>query len=72
MAFRKYGRPTREEQDRRILDLWLERPRSERTGDDLLKFFGWLSEHEPDLIPPGAGTYEQLRAVLGKHVVEKK
>ena len=44
------------EQARRIVDLWQERPRWQRTADDLLRFYGWLLEHEPAVIPAGPGS----------------
>ena len=43
------------EQARRIVDLWQERPRWQRTTDHLLRFYGWLLEHEPAVIPAGPG-----------------
>jgi hypothetical protein len=58
------------ERQRRILELWLERPERQRTSEDILTFYGWLSEHEPGLVPSGAGSYRQLREILKAHIVE--
>ena len=44
------------EQARRIVDLWQERPRWQRTAEHLLPFYGWLSEDEPAVIPRGPGS----------------
>ena len=60
-------RLTAQEQEHRIVTLWMERPRDRRTADDVLTFYGWLSEHEPALIPKGVGSYQQLRALLSKY-----
>jgi hypothetical protein len=59
-----------DEQRRRILELWLERNKNRRTGDDVLVFYGWLSEHEPDLLPEGSGSYKQLRKIVSEHLIE--
>lgn len=64
----------RDQQRLRLVELWLDRPKDQRTDDDLLRFYGWLSEHAPDLIPPaesGAGTYQQLRTLLSNHIIER-
>lgn len=55
---------------RQIVELWLERPKAERTGDDVMQFYGWLSEHKPDLIPSGDGAFRQLREIVAAHIVE--
>ena len=39
------------DQARRIVDVWQERPRWQRTAEHLLSFYGWLLEHEPAVIP---------------------
>ena len=49
------------EQARRIVDLWQERPRWQRTADHLLRFYGWLLEHEPAVIPAGPGSILKVR-----------
>jgi len=61
------------ERAQRLIDLWRERPKSERTGEDVLTFYGWLAEHEPGLIPGDVGhgsSLKQLRAILTPHLVE--
>jgi hypothetical protein len=64
-------RLTVEDQARRIVELWCERPKAQRTEEHVLTFFGWLSEHEPSLIPDrqeGHGSYYRLRAMLERHI----
>jgi hypothetical protein len=64
-----------DEQARRLVELWKERPKSHRTADDVLTFYGWLSEHEPKLVPGErgeSGSYERLRTILTAHVLEPK
>jgi hypothetical protein len=55
---------------RQLVELWLQRPKAERTVDDILQFYGWLSEHKPDLIPSGSGAVRQLREIVATHIVE--
>jgi hypothetical protein len=57
------------EQARRIVDLWQERPRWQRTAEHLLLFYGWLSEHEPAVIPPGPGSILKVSTILAPHLV---
>jgi hypothetical protein len=59
-----------EEQERRIVDLWQQRAKARRTDLDVLEFYGWLTEHEPALIPGGPGSYQRLRTVLRDYLVE--
>jgi hypothetical protein len=59
------------ENQRRIVELWLQRPKSERTADDVEKLYAWLLQHEPGLIPGGTGSYRKLRAILEDHLVER-
>src|SRR5687767_11025389 len=53
-----------DEQARRIVDLWQQRPRWQRTSEHLLTFYGWLSEHEPTVIPAGAGSIQKVQTIL--------
>jgi hypothetical protein len=57
------------EQARRIVDLWLERPRWQRTADHLLPFYGWLLEHEPAVIPAGPGSILKVSTILAAHLL---
>ena len=57
------------EQARRIVDLWQERPRWQRTAEHLLPFYGWLSEHEPAVIPPGPGSILKVSTILAPHLL---
>ena len=52
------------EQARRIIDLWQERPRWQRTAEHLLPFYGWLLEHEPAVIPGGPGSILKVSKIL--------
>ena len=49
------------EQARRIVDLWQDRSRRQRTSNDLMAFYGWLSEHEP------AANPDVAEAEVGEH-----
>ena len=57
------------EQAHRIVDLWQERPRWQRTADHLLPFYGWLLEHEPAVIPPGPGSILKVSTILAAHLL---
>jgi hypothetical protein len=57
------------EQARRIVDLWQERPRWQRTAEYLLAFYGWLSEHEPAVIPSGPGSILKVTTILAPHLL---
>ena len=59
------------EQARRIVDLWQERPRWQRTAEHLLPFYGWLSEHEPAVIPSGPGSILKVHAILAAHLLNR-
>ena len=57
------------EQARRIVDLWQERPRWQRTAEHLLPFYGWLLEHEPAVIPQGPGSILKVSTILSAHLL---
>src|SRR4026208_2555855 len=57
------------DQARRIVDLWQERPRWQRTAEHLLPFYGWLSEHEPALIPAGPASILKVSTILAPHLL---
>ena len=59
-----------EEQARRVVELWQDRPKSQRTSDDVLAFYGWLSDHESGLVPNGPGSYQAVRAIVAPFIVE--
>ena len=61
---------TPKERDRRIVEAWLDRPRRQRRAADVLEFYRWLLEHERDLIPPGAGSFDHVNQLIGPHLVE--
>jgi hypothetical protein len=66
-------RITPEEKARRLVELWRQRPKTQRGSDDVLTFYGWLSEHEPALVPGErgeSGSYQKLRTILDAHLVE--
>ena len=58
-----------EDRDRRIVELWQQREEQQRTEGNVVIFYYWLSQHQPNLVPTGAGAYQQLRKVLGDLVV---
>ena len=57
------------EQAQRIVDLWQERPRWQRTAEHLLPFYGWLLEHEPAVIPTGPGSILKVSTILAAHLI---
>ena len=58
-----------EERDRRIVESWLDRPRRQRHAAAALDFYRWLLEHAPDLIPPGAESYDHVIRLIEPHIV---
>jgi hypothetical protein len=59
-----------DERDRRIVEAWLDRPKRQRHATAALDFYRWLLEHAPDLIPPGAGSYDHVIRLIEPHIVE--
>ena len=59
------------EQARRIIDLWQERPRWQRTAEHLLPFYGWLLEREPAVIPAGPGSILRVSTILSAHLIDQ-
>ena len=57
------------EQARRIVELWQERPRWQRTAEHLVPFYGWLLDHEPAVIPAGPGSILKVRTILAAHLI---
>ena len=57
------------DQARRIVDVWQERPRWQRTAEHLLSFYGWLLEHEPAVIPRGAGSILKVSTILAPYLL---
>ena len=70
MGYGDRRRMKADEQCRLIVELWQQRPRWQRGPDDLLRFYGWLSEHEPAVIPSGPGSFQRIRMILMPHVIE--
>ena len=68
MRARQKARP--EERNVRIVEAWLDRPRRQRHAAAVLDFYRWLLEHQPDLIPPGAGSYDHVIRLIEPHIVE--
>jgi len=64
------GKLTPQERERRIVEAWQERPPKRRRPDDVLVFYSWLLEHEPDLVPHGPGSVGRLNQLLEPHIVE--
>lgn len=58
------------ERRERILKLWFQRPKRNRTRSDLHKFYGELVENHLELLVQGQGDpYEQLKADLHGYTV---
>lgn len=62
----------RRQQDREIVELWTGRPTDRRTANDILSFYCWLSEHRPELLPPGrpAKVYQDLHCLLTRYLID--
>jgi len=58
------------EQARRIVDLWQERPRWQRTAEYLIPFYGWLLEREPAAIPAGPGSILKVSTILSAYLID--
>jgi hypothetical protein len=54
-----------------LVRLWNDRGRGRRTRADVVRFYSWLAEHAPALIPAGPGAFQQLQAVLQSHVIDE-
>jgi hypothetical protein len=49
----------------RVRQLWNARPYANRTGTEVLIFYGWLEQHHPDLLKRGKGDpYQHLKVDL--------
>ena len=55
--------------DRRIVEAWLHRPKRQRRAADVLEFYRWLLEHQPDLVPRRAGSYDHVNKLVEPHIV---
>ena len=58
-----------EDRDRRIVELWQARSHTRRTAYDVVTFYGWLTDHQPALVPPSPGSYEHVRHLVEPHIV---
>jgi hypothetical protein len=73
-AMRKATRKS--DRERELIQLWREKPEDQRTGNDVLAFYGWLIENGlRDLLPPakmeGEDQYQSLKAFLAPYVRDK-
>ena len=59
------------ERERRIRELWLDRPRDKRTSADVLHFYYWLSHQDSALVPDGSGSFQQLLTILRDIVIDE-
>jgi hypothetical protein len=51
----------------RVRQLWKARPikREQRTGTEILVFYGWMEQYHPDLLTHGKGDpYQHLKSDL--------
>jgi hypothetical protein len=61
------------ERKARLLSLWLQRPESRRTENDLLIFYGDMERAFPHLLNRhGGDPYQKLKSELRGHIHEKK
>jgi hypothetical protein len=55
-----------------VRKLWMERPREKQTETDVLVFYGWLKQNQPELLKHGGNTddYQQLQSDLSGYTVK--
>lgn len=54
-----------------LVELWLKRPRPQRTLDQVAEYAGWVVAHRPDLLPKGRDdACEYLARLLADLVQE--
>jgi hypothetical protein len=64
-------RPTLEiDREVQIVALWQGRPREQRRPADVDPFCQWLIDYAPWLVRGGAGSREQIRALIRTHTIE--
>jgi hypothetical protein len=61
---------TEAERKAQIVALWQGRPRDRRGREDVLPFYQWLLDYAPWLVPAGAPSLDQVRAVVEVHLVD--
>jgi hypothetical protein len=62
-----------DERKTRLLSLWLQRPESRRTEDDILNFYGDMERAFPHLLNRrGGDPYQSLKSELRGYIREKK
>ena len=59
-----------DDRDRRIVEAWRDRPERRRSADNVSPFYSWLLEHQPDLVPPGPGSYGHIATLIEPLIVE--
>jgi hypothetical protein len=67
-AMRRELKP--EDAARRLVELWQDRPRWQRTSDDIGRFYGWLNAHQPELLPARPGSFQKVCDLLAAHLKE--
>jgi hypothetical protein len=60
---------TEAEREAQIVALWEGRPPARRGPEDVLPFYHWLVDYAPWLVPPGAVSLDQIRAVVDAYIV---
>jgi hypothetical protein len=56
--------------DQALIDLWLQRPKEQRTDNHVLEFYIDLEKNKPELLPMVKGSkdqYQVLYALLSRH-----
>jgi len=63
----------KDERKAQLLSLWLQRPESRRTENDVLNFYGDMEREFPHLLNRhGGDPYQNLKSELRGHIREKK
>lgn len=57
------------DREAQILALWRDRPAERRSPENVVVFFDWLVAYAPWLLPPGAGSVDDVRSLVEPHTV---
>lgn len=55
---------TETDRETQIVALWRGRPLAQRGAQDVISFYQWLVDYAPWLVPPGASSLDQVRALV--------
>lgn len=64
---------TNQEREQELVNLWLQKPESERTNDHITLFYGWLQQNHPELVSfeCGMDPYQLVKTSICGHVASE-